>query len=324
MLIDRRWFFITLLFWLATPLAAQEYPTKPVRIIVPFPASGVADVLARMVAQRLGETWGQQILVENRPGANTIIGADAVAKAQPDGYTLLLTSDQTVTINQHLYPKLPFDPEHDFAPVTNVAVVPLMLTVHSSIPAQTMRELVDYARARPGQLNYGSSGIGSPQHLTMELFKSQAGINITHVPYKGGAPATTAIVAGEIQTIFGGVSNLLPHVKTGKVRALAVSTGRRSQAAPQLPSVAESGLPGFDVGVWLGLFAPRGTPDAVIAKLQAATARIILAPELKEQLAAQGFDPLGSSTEEFRQTIRRDTEKWSKLIRALGIKGEGA
>jgi tripartite-type tricarboxylate transporter receptor subunit TctC len=297
--------------------AAQDYPVKPIRIIVgPGP-----DVLARIVGQKLTDAWGQQVLVDQRPGAGGIIAADSVAKSPADGYTLLLSTGTYTTIPS-LYSKVPYDFERDFAPVTLLAQLPFLLVAHPSVPAKNVQELVQLARARPGQLNYASSGNGTTAHLAGEMLKSMAKINIVHVPYKGTVPGVIDLVAGQVHIMFAIIQSSLPHAQAGKLRALAVSGSKRSSSAPTVPTISESGVPGYEFISWNGVHVPAATPGAVSGKLNAELLRIITLPDVKERMLGLGMDVAGGTPEEFGALVKSDIAKWAKVIRDAGIKAE--
>jgi tripartite-type tricarboxylate transporter receptor subunit TctC len=301
--------------------AATAYPNRPIRIVVPFAAGGPSDIMARALAQKLNQEWGQPVLVDNRVGASGIIGADAVAKAAPDGHTLLL-SQVGDTISVSLYSKLPYNFERDFAPITLAGLTPFILVAHPSMAARNLRELIADAKAKPGALSFGSSGAGTASHLAGELLKSSAQIDITLVPYKGQAPATADLLGGQISMMFNNPITSLAHVKTGKLRALAVSTAKRFSQLPEVPTVAESGLPGFDVGFWLGALAPAGTPRPIIDKLNAAMLKALRDPEVVQRLAGLGVEIIGNSPDEFGAVIRSDIVKWGKVVRDSGAKAD--
>lgn len=297
---------------------AQDYPAKPIRFIVPYPPAGGTDITARIIAERLGPALGTQILIENRGGNAGNIGTELAAKAAPDGYTILYTLSSH-TINPRLYSKLPFDVERDFVPISLAASLPQILVVHPSVPATNVRELIALAREQPGKLNYASVGNGSPAHIAGELFKLQAGVDIVHVPYKGGGPAVAAILAGEVPMLFVSMPAAWSHVKSGKLRAIAVTSDKRSETAPDLPTIAES-LPGYAVNSWMGVLAPAKTPQAIITKLQTELVRVLKMPEIKEKLAQQGAEPVGSTPAEFDQTIKSELKRWEYVIREAKIK----
>jgi tripartite-type tricarboxylate transporter receptor subunit TctC len=303
-------------------LAADAYPAKTVRIVVPFAAGGSTDLLARSVAQRLNEAWKTPVIVDNRAGGAGIVGADHVAKSPPDGYTLLLGTNTTNAVAASLYAKLPFDPQRDFAPITEIAIIPQMLSVHPSIPAHSVKELVALAKARPNELNYGTAGTGSASHMAMELFQSVAQIKMVHVPYKGTGPALIELLGGHLSLMFDVIMTSLPHVQAGKLRTLAVSSLKRSPTAPQVPTIAESGYPGFEAIVWFGLFAPTGTPPEVIRKVNEETARVLSAPAMRELLASQGADIVASTPPVFAARVGAEIVKWRKVVQEAGIKPE--
>lgn len=308
----------------ALPLVAtaQTYPDKPIRLIVPYPAGGSSDVMARPVAEKLTIALAVQIVVENRAGAGGNIAASVAARAPADGYTLFFGAAGPLAVNPALYEKLPFDPVKDFMPIGLVGKMPLFLTVPASLPVQSLKELIELAKARPGQLNYASSGIGGTTHLAMEVLKSQTGAGITHVPYKGTAAGVADMLGGSIQAIFDAWPTTGPHVQAGKLKFLAVSTAGRSTLEPQLPTVAESGFPGFDLYVWYGLMAPAGTPPEVIAKLSSETAKVMAQVDLKERFARLGMEPMTSTPEQFATHLRTETAKWAKIVRDSGARAE--
>jgi len=303
----------------ALPAAAQTYPSRPIRMIVTYPPGGGADTIGRAVGQRLGDTLGQQVVVDNRPGGGANIGAELVARAAPDGHTLLVVA-LAHSVNVSLYSKLAYDPIRDFAPVIFIATVPNILVVHPSMPVRTTRELLDLARAKPGQLNYASTGSGGPQHLGMELFKTLSGVQLTHIPYKGAAPALTDIIAGQIQTMFGNMISTLPHVRSNRLRALAVSTAKRAAILPEVPTVAESGVAGFESGSWFGFAAPAGTPKAIVDRLNAETNRILGLPELRERLATEGAELGGGTPDAFGVYLRSEVAKWAKVVKFAKVR----
>ena len=300
---------------------AQGYPEKPVRLIVPFAAGGGTDILARMVAHKLAEGWGRNVVVDNRPGGGSVIGSELVARSTPDGYTLLLTANPH-TSNPVLIAKLPYDTLRDFSAVTMLASAPLLLVVHPSVPARSVSELVAYAKARPNQLNYASSGNGGPQHLAGEMFRQMAGVQWLHVPYKGTAPATTDLIGGQVQAAFSSLLTVLPHTKAGKLRPLGISSATRSEAYPELPTIAESGVPGFEVTTWYGVLAPGATPRAVVSKIHADIARALATPEVRERLARDGLQAVGSKPDEYAAFIRQEIEKVKSLARAGAIRAD--
>jgi tripartite-type tricarboxylate transporter receptor subunit TctC len=301
---------------------AQSFPVKPVRVITPFTAGSAIDTLARVVGQKLGDTWGQQVVIDNRIGANGIIGTEAAAKAPADGYTVYLGNISTLAVNPHLYLKLPYDALRDFAPVTLAATIPVVLVVHPSLPVKSVRELIALAKAHPGQLNYASGGTGSAQHLPMEMLRVETGINIVHVPYKGLGPAFSDVLGGQVPMMFTGVSNVVPYMKTGRLRVLAIGSPKRSATLPDVPTVAEAGVPGFDFDSWTGYLVPVGTPRELIVKLHADITRTLVAPEVRDKLVTLGFDLVGGTPEAFATLIRNDIARFGKLIKAAGIKAE--
>ena len=301
---------------------AQNYPAKPVRVITPFTAGSAIDTLARVLGQKLGDTWGQQVVIDNRIGANGIIGTEAAAKAPPDGYTVYLGNISTLAVNPHLYLKLPYDALRDFAPVTMAATIPVVLVVHPSLPVKSVRELIALAKARPGQLNYASGGTGSAQHLPMEMLRVDAGVDIVHVPYKGLGPAFSDVLGGQVPMMFTGVSNVVPYMKSGRLRVLAIGSPKRSTTLPEVPTVAEAGVPGFDFDSWTGYLVPVAAPKEVIARLHADIVRALNAPEVRDKLVTLGFDLVGSTPDAFAALIRNDIARFGRLIKAAGIRAE--
>jgi tripartite-type tricarboxylate transporter receptor subunit TctC len=304
------------------PGAAQgsAYPTKPIRLVVPFPPGGATDILARNVAQKLTETWGQQVIVDNRPGAGGNIGSELVAKAAPDGYTLEMGTVGTHAINASLYAKMPYDHVKDFVPVILVAGVPNVLVVNPSVPVNSVAELIAYAKANPGKLNFASSGNGTSIHLSGELFKVMAGVQITHVPYKGSAPAMQDLLGGQVQLMFDNLPPSLPQIKAGKLKALAVTSTTRAAALPDVPTMAEAGLPGFEASSWFGVLAPAGTPPAIVAKLNAEIGKWLASADAKEKLSAVGANIAGGTPEDFAKHIQLETAKWAKVVKESGAK----
>ena len=300
--------------------AAQSYPTKPIRIIVPFPPGGATDILARAVGVELTKTWGQPVLVENRPGAGGNIGTDIVAKATPDGYTLVMGTVGTHAINMSLYPKMPYDTVKDFAPVTLVASVPNLLVVHPSLPVKTVNDLIELAKSKPGQIYFASSGNGTSIHLAGELFKAMANVSMVHVPYKGSAPAVADLLGGQVSLMFDNMPSSLPHAKAGKLRPIGVTSAKRSPALPEVPTIAESGLPGYEASSWFGLLAPAATPREVVNKLSQTIAASLQTPEMKERLSTQGAEPVGNTPEQFATYIQSEISKWAKVVRISGAK----
>ena len=288
--------------------------------MVPFPAGGAVDIVARTVAQKLSAAFRQQFVVDNRPGGGGTIATQTVARAAPDGYTLLLGTASGMVINPLLMTNLPYHPVKDFAPISLLAVNPTLLVVHNSVPVSTVKELIAYAKARPGTLNYASAGQGSPIHLGMELFKSMTGTNIVHVPYKGSVPAVTDLLGGQVQLMFNSMPTVLPHVKSGKLKALAVGSAQRSRAVPDVPTVAEAGVAGFQTVTWFGLFAPTGTWKSIINVLNRQIVRILDDRELAQNLASQGSEPQSSTPEKLAQYMREDSQRWENVIRGAGIK----
>ena len=302
--------------------SAQAYPTKPIRLICPFPPGGTTDVVARIVAQGLTEAWGQQVIVDNRPGAGAVIGTEMAAKSPPDGYTVLLGSITTHAVNPALHKKLNFDAVNDFAPVTLVVSSPQLLAVNPSVAARSVKELIALAKAKPGQLNYASAGQGSSPHLTFELFKSASGIDIRHVPYKGTGPAITELVGGQVQAMITGVVALMPHVKSGKLRALAVTSKGRVGVLPDVPTIMESGVPNFDVSSWFGVFLPAGTPKAIVTRMNAQVRKIVEAPDVKKRLVDLGADPETNTPEQFAAYVRSERTRWAKVVQDTGARVE--
>jgi tripartite-type tricarboxylate transporter receptor subunit TctC len=301
------------------PAAAQDYPTKPIRLIVPFAPSGGTDLTARAIAAKLTESWGQTVVADNRPGANGTIAVELAVKSAPDGYTLTMISSSH-SVNSTLYPKLPYDLVRDLAPITQATSQPYALVVHPSVPAKSVKELIALAKAKPGGLNYGSSGTGGFSHLAGALLASSAGIELVHVPYKGGAPALTDVISGQIQMLFSTLLQSQAQIKAGRLRALAVTTAKRTPAAPELPTMIEAGVPGYVVTGWYGILAPAKTPAPIIAKLNGEIVRILHLPEVKERLAADGSEPVGNTPQEFGAHIASEIAKWRKVVQAAGIK----
>jgi tripartite-type tricarboxylate transporter receptor subunit TctC len=289
-------------------------------MIVPYPPGGSADILARAIGAKVGEGLGQPVVIDNRPGAGTIIGTEATAKSAPDGYTFMLGTVSSHAINPALNAKLPFDPVKDFTPLSLVASIPFAMIVHPSVPARSVQEFVALAKAKPGQLNYSSAGNGTSNHLAGELLKSMAGIDLVHVPYKGSAPALNDLIAGQVSLMFDLVLTAAPHIKSGAVRGLAVTGTQRSAVLPELPTVAETGLPGYEVSAWFGIFAPAGVPQAVAKRLNAEFVKVMQQPDLKQRLASLGADPLTSTPEEFSTYLRSEIDKWAKVVKASGMK----
>ena len=304
----------------ATTAVAQSYPSKTVRLIVPFAAGGSTDIIGRTVAQKLTELWGHTIVVDNRPGGSTVIGTDIVAKSPPDGYTLLVTP-APFTIVPSLIAKLPYDPGKDFEPITLINTTPLVLVVHPGVPAKSVQELIALAKARPGALNFGSSGSGGSNHLAGELFNAMTGVKMVHIPYKGNAPALTDLLGGHVDLVYNGLTSALPFIKSGKLRALAVTGLGRAGALPDVPSLNESGLKGFQAVAWNGLTAPARTPKDVIGKINTDVVKIMKSPELIERLKAEGSDPVGNTPDQYAAFLRDEITKWRKVIKFANVKG---
>jgi tripartite-type tricarboxylate transporter receptor subunit TctC len=308
--------------WIATPAAAQsDYPNRPVKLVVGFAPGGSTDIVARIVAQRLGEKLGQTVVVENKAGAGGTIGADSVAKSPPDGYTLTLGTTSTHAIAAGAYSKLPYDPVKDFTHISLVAITPYLLVVNPAMPAKTLPEFVSHAKANAGKLNYGSAGNGTATHLSMEMLKDAARIDLQHIPYKSNADADRAILSGDVQTVFGSMPALLQNAKAGKVKPIAVGTATRSPALPEIPTVAEQGYPGFEAALWLGIMGPAGMPRPVVDKLHKALVEIVAMPEFKTAMDANGAEPIASkSPQEFTDMLRGQVDKYVKITKAIGIK----
>jgi tripartite-type tricarboxylate transporter receptor subunit TctC len=307
----------------AAPAAAQPFPSKPLKIVATFEPGGASDILSRLLAPKLAETLGQPVVVENRPGAGGNTGTDYVAKSPPDGHTLVMGYIGTHAVNPTLYPKIPFDAVRDFAPVAFVASIPSVLVVHPSVPARSVAELVALAKARPGALNYGSGGSGTAPHLGAELFKLMAGVDMVHVPYKGSGPAVNDLLGGQISLMFNTMIQTIPHVQGGKLRALAVTSARRSAAMPELPTLAEAGMPGYEMVGWFGVLAPAGTPRSAVARLNADILKILALPDVKDRLAKLGSEPTDIATpEQFGDYIKAEIAKWAKVVKAAGMRIE--
>lgn len=304
----------------APALRAAEYPVRPIRVVVPFPAGGNADILARIMAQKMAEAWRQSIVVDNRAGAAGIIGAEAAAKSAPDGYTLFLGTTGTQATNPAVYSKLPYDPQRDFAPISNFADSPFLLVTHPSLPVRAVKDLVALARVRPGQLHYASFGPGSSAHLVGEMLRSAAKIEIVHVAYKGGPPALADLMGGHIEMMFNLLPIVLPHAKAGRLRALGVTALRRAPALPDIPTFAEAGFADLEAGSWYGVLAPAGTPRDIIAKLHAEISRILALPDVRQRLAAEGAEPIGNTPEQFAEQIRGDAARWAKVARQAKVR----
>ena len=302
--------------------AAETYPVKPVRVIAAFPPGGFVDFTTRVLAGPLGTALGQQVIVDNRGGAGGIVGTELAARAAPDGYTLIVGSAGTHAVNQSLYPKLPYNVLRDFQPIARLADAPSILAVHPSLPVRSVKELISLARARPGQIMYASAGSGTSTHLAAALFEHLAGIKLVHVPYKGGGPAIVDVLAGQVPVTFGTAASVSPHTRSGRLRGLAVTGGQRSAVLPDLPTIAESGLPGYEMLNWLGLFAPAGTPRAVVEKLSGEAIRIVRLLEVRDRLNAQGAEPSPLATGEFAAFVKSEVEKWAKVVAATGMTAE--
>ena len=307
------------LAWTACALA-QPYPSKPMRLVVPFPVGGIADLYGRLIGARVTEAWGQPVVVENRTGAGGNIGADLVAKSAPDGYTLVMGSIGTHAVNVSLFSKLPYDPVRDFAPVSLVLEAEGLLVVHPSVSATSVPELIALARARPGTLTFASAGMGTASHLAGELFKSMAKVEMTHVPYKGNVPAITDLLAGQTSLLFATMPTVLPHARAGKLRALATIGSARSAAAPELPTVAEAALPGFDVANWIGLFAPAGTPQDIVRRWNGEVTRYLQSPEIQARLVGEGARAVATTPEQFGAFVKAEIAKWAPVVKASGAR----
>jgi tripartite-type tricarboxylate transporter receptor subunit TctC len=299
--------------------AAQDYPTRPVKIVVPYGVGGSADVYGRFLAAKLSDSLGQPFVIENRPGGGAVIGTDAVAKSAPDGYTLLVMSN-THTVNETLIPNKPYDLMKDLAPVTGINSQDLLLVMNPKVPAANLREFIAYAKKNPGKLNYASSGPGTPYHMAGELFKHMAGVDIVHIPHKGSDQARTAVLGGQVDIMFDAISTIVSHVHSGRLKALGTSGKSRSSVTPDIPTVSEAGVPGYEATIWLGLMAPAGTPRPVIDKLNGAVNKVINSPEVKQNWAKQGAVPMGMSPDAFEKFMRADVQKWAKLVKETGMK----
>lgn len=301
-------------------VSAQTFPTKTVRIVVPQAPGGASDALARIIGQRLSERWQQPVVVENRAGAGGVIGTDVVAKSAPDGYTLLLAYDGTHAVNASLYKSLPFDPAKDFSTVATLAIVPFVLAVNASSPDQDVKEFIQRAKASPGKLNYGSAGNGSVNHLLGAMFSKGAQIELVHVPYKGAAPAISDLIGGSVESVFTSIPSVVGHVQSGRVRALAVTSGRRSGALPNVPTISETAIPGFDVTPWFGLLAPGATPAEVVKRINDDVTALLRTKEVMDAFAAQGAEPFSSTPAAFNALLRKDIEKWAVVVKETGAK----
>jgi tripartite-type tricarboxylate transporter receptor subunit TctC len=300
--------------------AAQSFPTRPVKLIVPFPPGGGTDILARPIAQKLSAKWGQPVIIDNRGGAGGNIGTKAAADAEPDGYTIILGVLGTHAVNQSLYANAGFDSTRDFAAITMVANTPNIVVVHPSVPVKSVKELIDYAKANPGKLNYATPGNGTPSHLATEMFKSQAGVNLTHVPYKGSGPALADMLGGQTQVWIANAPVVLPHIKAGKLRALATTSAKRPAIAADLPTLNEAGLRGYEADTWYGLFAPAKTPKPILDKIHADVVAVLRSAEIRERFAAQGAEVVANSSEEFTKKLHEDVAKWKRVIADLKLR----
>ena len=301
---------------------AQSYPSKSIRYVVPYAPGGSTDIVARVLAIKLSEAMGQQVVVDNRPGAGGAIGADIVAKSPPDGYTMVTAVTSIMAINQFLYRKLPYDPEKDFAPVTQVGSLPRILVIHPSLPAKNVREFIAIAKAKPGQLNYGSSGVGTATHMTTELFKAMAGVDLVHIPYKGSGQVMGDVIGGQLALIFDQIVSSLPHVQGGKLRMLAITSAKRFPSLPDLPTIAESGVPGYESISWAGVAVPAGTPKEIVARLHAEIVKVLAMPDIRERFLRDGIETIGSTPEQFSEHIRRERIKWAKVVKDSGAKAD--
>jgi len=315
-----RWALGALFACVGTVASAQGYPNRTIRLVVPFPAGGTTDILAREVAQKLTEVLGQAVVVDNRPGAAGNIGSDLVAKSAPDGYTLLMGTVGTHAINPSLYSKMPYDHVKDFAPVVLVAGVPNVLVVNPALPVNSVSDLIKLAKDKPGQINFASSGSGTSIHLSGELFKTMAGIDMTHVPYKGSSPALTDLIGGQVQIMFDNLPSALPQIKGGRLRAIAVTSLKRAPVLPDIPTINESGLPGFEASSWFGVLAPAGTPAPIVARINTEVNKWLQSADAREKLLGQGAEAAGGSPEQFANHIRAESEKWAKVVKASGAK----
>ena len=310
-----------LAFALPQILPAQTYPNKPIRVVIPYPAGGSADIVGRTIGAKLTEAWGQQILIDNKPGAGGNIGTEFVAKSAPDGYSLLLATDIQMAINPHVYKSLPFNPDRDFAFVAQAAFIEFVLSVHPSIPANNLTELIAHLKAHPGKYSYASSGYGSTHHLSMELLKSMTGIDMVHVPYKGSGQMLPDLISGQVQLAFTGIPQTMPHVRSGKLKAIALGSAKRLDAAPGVPTIAET-LPGFEANASWNYFAPAGTPREIVMKLNAEINRILNLDNVSERLVSQGLIPIGGTPERLAERMKSDYVKWGKVVKDIGLKVE--
>ncbi len=307
----------------APPAASQAYPSKPVRIVVPYPAGGGIDIMSRQIAQRLAQKFNQAVVVENKPGAGTLLAAESVARAAPDGHTLLVTTDATMTINPHLYSKLPYDPVKDFVPVTQLVLLNQLLVANANLPVGNLKELLAYAKANPGRLNYASYGVGSQPHLAMEILKAQAGVDIVHVPYKGIPQAVPAAIAGEVQLTFSGAASTQAHIKAGKLKAIAIGGLRRLSIMPEVPTFAESGFPDVPANAWFGLFAPAGTPREIVIALHGEVTRLLREPEyMQREIVAKGYELVAGTPEEFASFLTADSARNARAVKISGARAD--
>ncbi|MSQ69981.1 MAG: tripartite tricarboxylate transporter substrate binding protein [Betaproteobacteria bacterium] len=311
---------LLLLFATAGPACAQAYPARPIRIVVGFPPGGGNDLVARMFGAKMQETWGQPVVIENKPGANTIIAGEFVAKSAPDGHTLLVNATGGTTIIPSLYAKLPFDPQRDFIPISMIGIFPMIVAVNASVPALTLQEFIAYARANPGRINYGAGATAF--QLATEMFKQMTGTSMNHIPYKGSAQTATALLAGEVQMSIIDTPPTLQHLKSGRLRALAVTTAKRVGSLADVPTVSEAGVPGYEMTIWISVFAPAGTPRDIVARLNAEIVRIVNLPDIREKLIAMGVEPVGNTSGELAEIIRIETAKFAQVIKAANIKAE--
>ena len=316
-----RWFAVAAASLATIAPANAQYPAKPIRLIVPFPPGGGTDTLARIYGQKLGETAGQQVIIDNRPGGGTNIGAEIAAKAPPDGYTVLM-GNVSHAINVTLYSRLNYDLVKDFAPISLLASTPNILVVHPSVPVKSVKELIALARARPGQLDYASSGSGSSAHLAAELFDNMAGVKMNHIPYKGGGPAVVALVGGQCSVGFATTPSVISHVKSGRMRGLAVTSAERSSSTPELPTISEAGVAGYEAGTWYGVLVPTGTSREIVARLHAESVKLLKLPDVKTRLDTAGFEPIGNTPEQFGTYIRTEIEKWGKVVKTSGARAD--
>jgi tripartite-type tricarboxylate transporter receptor subunit TctC len=308
-----------LLFLIAGSVRAADFPVKPIRIVVTYAPGGSTDVVARLLAQQLTENLGQQIVVDNRGGAGGVLGTDIAARSAPDGYTLLFGTSAGLSINPLLQAKLPYQVERDFLPISLVVVNPQVLVAYPGLAANNVAELIKLARSKPGQINYASPGVGSPNHMGMELLKTMTGIDVVHVPYKGGGPASTDLIAGQVSLLFNSIPSVLPHMKSGRLKSLAIGSARRSPAIPDVPTIAESAVPGFEYETWYGLLAPAGTPRAIVMRLNDAAMKALRKPELDQQLRGQGSEPRSSTPEDFARFMRVEHARWERVVKATGL-----